>query len=133
MCSYFFYMFELIPKKDFKLDTSKTVLGLYEYVFIKGKKILARIDSGAVKSSIDVALAAELRLGPVIGSKIIRNVAGSTHRPLIDVSLKLCGRQIKASFTLQSRKHMNFKILIGQNILKQGFIIDPDKNDLIKK
>jgi len=112
---------------------NKTVLGLYEYVTINGQSILARIDSGAVRSSIDIDLAAKLKLGPVVGSKTVRNVHGSNTRPVIKTDILLCEKKINSSFTLQSRKHMNFKILIGQNILSQGFIINPNKNILIKK
>jgi hypothetical protein len=126
--------YELKLNKDSKIKVpNKTVLGLYEYVKIKGKKILARIDSGAVKSSIDVDLAAELKLGPIIGSRIIKNVHGANRRPLIELEANICNKKAKATFSLQSRKHMKFKILIGQNILTQGFIIDPNKNNLVKK
>jgi hypothetical protein len=112
---------------------NKTVLGMYEYVEIKGKKILARIDSGAVKSSIDLDLAVNLGVGPIVGSKKVRNVHGTTVRPVIEGKLKLADKNIIASFTLQSRKGMNFQVLIGQNILKDGFIIDPNKNYLKRK
>ena len=111
---------------------NKTVLGFYEYVKIGDKKVLARIDSGAVHSSIDLSFATSLDLGPVIGSKVVRNVHGSNERPIVEMNMILCKRDIKTKFTLQSRKTMNFKVLIGQNVLKKGFIIDPNKTILKK-
>ncbi len=110
----------------------KVVLGLYEYVTIKKKKVLARIDSGAVKSSIDLDLAKKLKLGPIIGTKKIKNVHGASVRKLIEQDAYLCSKKIKSIFTLQNRKKMKFKVLIGQNILTKGFVIDPNKRILVK-
>jgi len=126
--------YELKSNKELNIKVKDRVtIGLYEFVTIKGEKVIARIDSGAVKSSIDVDLAAKLLLGPIIGSKVIKNVHGSNRRPLIELEVKICDKKTKATFSLQSRKHMKFKILIGQNILTQGFIIDPNKNKIVKK
>ena len=110
----------------------KVVLGLYEHVTIKKRKVLARIDSGAVKSSIDLDLAKELKLGPVIGTKEIKNVHGSSVRKFIEQEVCLCSKKIKSIFTLQNRQKMKFKLLIGQNILTKGFVIDPNKKILVK-
>jgi len=121
---------ELNPEyKEINIQ-DKTVLGLYEYVTVADKKVLARIDTGAVSSSMDLSFASSLNLGPIIGSKVIRNVHGSNERPIVEIEVKLCGKKIKTKFTLQSRKGMNFKILIGQNFLTKGFIIDPNKTIL---
>ncbi len=126
------FMYSILSNKDEKVINikDKTILGLYEYVIIKGKKIPARIDSGAVRSSIDMDLAKELGINNIIGSKKIRNVHGSNLRPLIHASVTLCKKRLKTDFTLQSRTNMKFKVLIGQNILTKDFIIDPKKTIL---
>jgi hypothetical protein len=124
--------YKILKNKIQESLDSRIILGLYEYVTIKGKKVPARIDSGAVKSSIDINLAAELKLGPVVGTKKIRNVHGSNVRPVVSVGVKLCKKSMKADFTLQHRKSMKFKVLIGQNILFDHFIIDPKKTILKK-
>ena len=42
--------------------------------------------------------------------------------------IKMNGLVIEAEFTLADRAHMNYPLLIGQNILKKGnFLIDPNK------
>ena len=109
----------------------RIVIGLAEKVKIyhlKGNKIvIAKIDTGATKSSIDTNLAAELRLGPVIKSKLIKSAHGSKLRPIIEATIELSGKKIKSEFTLADRAHMKYRILIGQNILKDGFLIDPIK------
>ena len=109
----------------------RIVIGLAEKVKIyhlKGNKIvIAKIDTGATKSSIDTNLAAELGLGPVIKSKLIKSAHGSKLRPIIEATIELSGKKIKSEFTLADRAHMKYRILIGQNILKDGFLIDPIK------
>ena len=115
----------------YRILGGKVVIGLAEKVNIdysNGKKaVIAKIDTGATKSSIDTNLAAELRLGPVIKSKLVKSAHGSKLRPIIEASIELAGKRIKSEFTLADRAHMKYRILIGQNILKDGFLIDPTK------
>lgn len=103
------------------------VLGLLEKIRIKEREILAKVDTGASRSSIDVKLAKELGLGPVIKTKDVKNVHGRTARPIVKTSVIINGRKLTASFNLSDRKEMGYKILIGKNILKRGFLIDPSK------
>ena len=115
----------------YKVLNGKVVIGLAEKVSIKydrgSKIVVAKIDTGATKSSIDTNLAAELRLGPVIKSKLVKSAHGSKLRPIIEAQIELAGKKIKSEFTLADRAHMKYRILIGQNILKDGFLIDPTK------
>ncbi|MBU4501917.1 MAG: RimK/LysX family protein [Nanoarchaeota archaeon] len=105
----------------------KTVIGLIETVKINGKEVLARIDTGAEYSSIDESLAEELELGPVIREIKIRSASGKTRRPIIKTKLEIKGKILESEFNLANRKHMKYKILVGQDILKDGFLIDPEK------
>lgn len=110
----------------------RIILGLVEKVTLinskkKRKTVLSRIDTGATKSSIDVKLAADLNLGPVITSKLVKSAHGNKLRPVIEANITLAGKRIKEEFSLADRSHMKYRILIGQNILKKGFLIDPAK------
>jgi len=113
-----------------RLD-GRVVIGLVERVSIKfngGRRgITAKVDTGATKSSIDTNLAAELKLGPIIKSKLVKSAHGSKLRPIIEATIELAGKKIKSEFTLADRAHLKYRILIGQNILKNGFLIDPNK------
>ncbi|MBI2652238.1 ATP-dependent zinc protease [Candidatus Woesearchaeota archaeon] len=115
----------------YKMLGGKVVIGLAEKVNIRydrgKKKVIAKIDTGATKSSIDTNLAAELKLGPVIKSKLVKSAHGSKLRPIIEAEIELAGKKIKSEFTLADRAHMKYRILIGQNILKDGFLINPTK------
>lgn len=88
---------------------------------------MARIDTGATKSSVDARLAAELALGPVIKTKLVKSAAGNKLRPVIKASIRISGKSLKSEFTIADRSHMKYRVLIGQNILKKGFLIDPTK------
>ena len=111
----------------------KKVVGLTENITIfggdkKGRKIIARIDSGATKSSVDVKLAAELKLGPIIKTKLVKSTHGNTLRPVVKGKIKIAGKTITSELTIADRTYMKYRILIGQNILKDAnLIIDPHK------
>ena len=115
----------------YKKTDGKTVIGITEPVIMfskEGKRtIVAKIDTGASKSSIDVNLASQLKLGPIIKSKLVKSASGNKLRPVIESVIVLAGKKIKAEFTLADRWHMKYRILIGQNILKHGYLIDPSK------
>jgi hypothetical protein len=110
---------------------NKIIIGLTEKVIVKGesqnREVIARMDTGATKSSIDVSLAAELRLGPVIDSKLIRSAHGTKLRPVVEVNVEIKGKILRARFTVADRSQMRYPVLIGQNLLKNNFLIDPSR------
>ncbi len=117
-------------QKKAKKDKS-TIVGLTEKITIKGpggsKKLVARIDTGATMSSIDNKLASELKLGPVVRTKLVKSAHGNTVRPVMMASLRLTERDLKSRFTIADRTHMKYRVLIGQNILKKNFLVDCSK------
>ncbi len=111
--------------------THKIIIGLTARVVLFGKKgkkeVIARVDTGATKSSIDKGLAHELDLGPALGHARIKSAHGTRYRPVVTADVMLGGELMHAEFNIAEREHMKYKILIGQNILKKGFLIDPSK------
>ena len=109
----------------------KEVIGLTEKIKLIGQKkaktLIARIDTGATLGSIDKKLAKELNLGPVIRTKLVKSSHGQSQRPVVKARVKIASRRIRARFTLADRTNLKYKVLIGQNILKKRFMIDPDK------
>mgnify|MGYP006290726219 CR=1 FL=1 len=106
----------------------RSVVGIIEKVYFKddGKEgILAKIDTGATKSSIDIKLAGKLKLGPVIRSKVVKSAHGSKLRPIVEAQITLEGKNMKTELSLADRSHMKYQVLIGQDILKHGFFVDP--------
>ena len=108
----------------------KTIVGLTERITVFGdshKEVIARVDTGATKSSIDSNLAKELKLGPVLESKLVKTAHGNKLRPIIKAKIRIQDKIFEMKFTLSDRHHMRYRVLIGQNILKKGFLIDPSK------
>ncbi|MCF7798275.1 RimK/LysX family protein [Candidatus Woesearchaeota archaeon] len=112
-------------------DDEQHIIGFTEPVLCtsNGKhiQVRARIDTGASKSSIDEKLAKELGLGPILGEKTIRNAHGSSSRKFVDVTIELAGRKFTEHFTIADRSTMRFPVLIGRNILRKGFLINPKR------
>jgi hypothetical protein len=110
---------------------TKTIVGLVERVTLIGpggeRTVLARIDTGATRSSIDAKLADELRAGPAISTMKVRSAHGVTRRSVIAQKVIIGGRRMLMKFNIAERGAMKYKVLIGQNILKRGFLIDPGK------
>lgn len=110
---------------------NRTIVGLTEEVEILSKngplKIIARIDTGATNSAIDTKLRSELGLKNIQITKLIRSTHGNSVRPVVEGKVKIQGREMTANFTVADRSHMRYKLLIGQNVLKEGFLIDPTR------
>ena len=109
----------------------KILVGLTQKITIIGKKnkksVIARVDTGATKGSIDSKLASSLQLGPIIKTKLVKSAHGKEIRPVIAADIMIGSKKMKSEFTLADRQHLKYSVLLGQNILKKGFIIDPSK------
>ena len=111
----------------------KDILKIIEEVIVKDKeskdrKILAKVDTGATRSSLDTRLASELKLGPIVKTKLIKSSHGSSLRPVVEAEVTIKGKKLHTQFTLADRKRMKYKILIGVNTLREGdFLVDPSK------
>ena len=110
---------------------NKIILGLTARVIIFGKKgkkeVIARVDTGATKSSIDSSLAKELDLGPTLTHTRVKSTHGTRYRPVVTADISISGEIRHTELNIAEREHMKYKVLIGQNILKKGFLIDPSK------
>jgi hypothetical protein len=119
-------------KKKAEKKCGKLVIGLSEPITLIGakgkKKVIAKVDTGADKSSIDLNLAAELQLGPVVKISLIKSASGNRKRPIIGSDVVFAGKKMKVQFSIADRSHMKYRVLIGRNILKKGFLIDPSKD-----
>jgi len=117
----------------YQRHNGKKIIGLIESITLEGKdgrkkEVLAKIDTGATKGSIDINLASELNIGPIIGTKLVKSAHGNSLRPMASIKIKIAGAEVKAKFTLADRNHMKYAVLIGQNALRKGeFLIDPKK------
>jgi len=108
-----------------------TVVGFVEKVIIHTKDsdrtFNARIDSGAKSNSIDMVLAKKIGILPGSKTTVVKNANGQTVRPVVNIVVTVAGRKIKGRFTLASRAHLKYQVLIGRDILKKHFIVDSSK------
>lgn len=93
------------------------------------KTVEARIDTGAVRSSIDRKLANEL--GLLDKANILwkdryeyRSASGLQTRPVISIKYYLAGRRIKSSASVADRSKLSTPFLVGRNDMA-GFLVKP--------
>jgi len=109
------------------LIEGRIVLGLVEKVKVNGHEVLARIDTGAKKNSISKELVKKFGFGKPIKKMKIRTSTGKERRDVLEGELEIGGRKIKTLFNTANRSHMKYPVLIGREVLTQGFLIDPNK------
>lgn len=111
-----------------KVMTTPHVLGVIEDVAIKTKDgpvvIQAKVDSGALRSSIDEKLAQDLGLEEGPGKLLIRSANGERVRDTVKISYELAGRKVNSVATVTDRSQMAYPMIIGR-IDMAGFLIDP--------
>jgi len=63
---------------------------------------------------------------PVHDRRTVRSSSGhSEDRLVVLMDVSLCGRTVPAQITLTSRDEMVFRMLIGREALRQGYVVDP--------
>jgi len=132
-----------------KPSHSNTIAGWREWIALPDAGvpwIKAKIDTGARTSSIhafdvedsgdsvafwvhpwqdssDDACRIELA---VHDRRVVRSSSGhEEERIVVLMPVRLVGRTIDAELTLSNRDSMGFRMLIGREALKQGFVVDP--------
>jgi hypothetical protein len=96
------------------------------------KNILAKIDTGADYSSIDIELAQEFNLideKKFLGVILVKNSNGKTRRKVYWTQITLKNQKIKTIFTVVNRSHLKYKILIGRADL-ENFLVKPSQENL---
>lgn len=133
-------------------DHSSTFTGWREWVGLPGigvPWIKAKIDTGAQTSALHASDIAEFERDgedwvrftvqpwqlteedavtvelPVHDRRTVRSSSGhAQERPVVLVDLRLAGRELAAEMTLTDRDEMVFRMLIGREALRRGFVVD---------
>ncbi|WP_310017634.1 RimK/LysX family protein [Microbacterium resistens] len=68
---------------------------------------------------------------PVFDRRDVRSSSGHAQsRLVVLLDLTLVGRRVTAEVTLSNRSEMGFRMLIGREALRQGFLVDPARSFL---
>jgi len=123
-------------------DKTKTVIGSVEEVvlFPWGVKLPARIDTGTGMTSLDVRdltvknRVAQFRLPekygnnlislPIIGYCKVRSADSRGRRPVVEIELCVGSKRMRVQVNLTNRSHLEYPLIVGRNVLNQGFIVD---------
>ncbi|WP_344754891.1 ATP-dependent zinc protease family protein [Leifsonella bigeumensis] len=135
---------------------SSTIVGWREWVSLPGigvPWIKAKLDTGARSSALhafdieesadgervrfkvrpwqrSVEDAVEVEC-PVHDRRMVRSSSGhSEARIVVLVEVGISGRTVLAETTLSNRDQMGFRMLIGREALRQGFLVNPRKSFL---
>lgn len=104
-------------------STASPTIGYTEEIAVSGRDgvetVVAKADTGAKRSSIDINLAATIGAGPIKGTTAVKSAIGSgaKTRSLVDIHIGLpdCWETVTAS--MEDRDEMSYPILIGRDIL----------------
>jgi hypothetical protein len=113
---------------------AKKTIGLIEKVKIYGNgesvEAEALVDTGAKMTSIDLTLAGQAKLGPVV--RIFKTKAPITktidQRAVVKAKIEVKGKKFIVEANLNDRSHMKFPVLIGRNLLYGNFVVDVSKS-----
>jgi hypothetical protein len=68
---------------------------------------------------------------PVHDRRLVRSSSGHTEeRYVVLMELRLLGETVTAEVTLSSRDEMGFRMLVGREALRQGFLVDSGRSYL---
>jgi RimK family alpha-L-glutamate ligase len=99
-------------------------IGFTEQVVVSGtsgtKTVVAKSDSGAARTSIDLGLAADIGAGPIHTVSRVRSGSSkeTTSRPVVDLVVGIGGQQYTVAANIQDRTHMHHPLLLGRDVLK---------------
>lgn len=110
-------------------------------------RLTARIDTGAATTSLDarnlkmMGDLVEFRLPDPHGNQLIRlplksmrNVrssSGQQQRPVVELTICLGGKKMAVDVNLANRSHMAYPLLVGRNVLEQGFLVDVRQSGIL--
>lgn len=109
----------------------RTISALEEIV-IRGKnkvkkRVVAKIDTGAWRTSVSKKLAEELGLldeSNILWTKKVKSSLGEEERPIISLRFKMAGRKITTPASVAKRMSLKYPVIIGRKDLK-GYLVDP--------
>jgi hypothetical protein len=81
---------------------------------------VAKADTGASRTSIDLGLAGEIGAGPIQSKTTVKSGSkkSSTSRPLVEIAVGIRGLWHPVTVSVEDREHMDYPVLIGRDLLR---------------
>lgn len=101
----------------------------------KRVKIMAKVDTGAWRTSINEDIAREYGLldeKNILWENSVRSSLGSERRPVIRLTFWLAGLKVTTPASVAKRGRLKYQMIIGRKNLK-GFLVDPDIRKKLKE
>jgi len=118
-----------VPWIKAKLDTGARSSTMHAYdlsIVARGKGVRFKVRPW--QRSVEDAVEVEL---PVHDRRIVRSSSGHTERRyVVLLDVEIAGRIVRAETTLSNRDQMGFRMLVGRQALRQGFVVDPGRSFL---
>jgi len=113
-----------------------TVIGQNEQVILTNPEtneqvqVLAKVDTGADRSSIDTGLAEALGLDLESAETVtVTSATGEEERSLVGVNISLAGRTFPSTVSVNDRSSLSTDMILGQNDLA-GFLVSTTQDQL---
>ena len=120
-------------EEDIEEKSGKKVIGVSEVVELFDKnghnhQILAKVDTGAYRTTLCETLAKKLQISSVVGHKKVRGALGEDERPIIRLEYIMDKNKVSTEAFVAKREAMKYDMIIGRRDLK-NYIIDPSHVD----
>ena len=120
-----------VPWIKAKLDTGARTSSLHAFDLVevrRGDVAYARFGIRPWQDSDDDTVVVEC---PIHDRRSVRSSSGhAEERIVVLLDVVLRGRTVSAEVTLTNRDEMGFRMLIGREALRQGFVVDPARSFL---
>lgn len=105
---------------------------IYSFDQKESIKIMAKVDTGADRTSIDKVAAEQLGLlnkKNIVEIKFVHSGLGRQERKIVNLKYQIKGRVISTQASVTDRTHLKYPMLIGVKDIG-GFLVDPDRKHL---
>ncbi len=116
--------------------SGKKVIGIREKIKIFGPnekqyETIAKIDTGAYRTSLCYSVAEKLNLNKIIKKKSVRSALGNEERDIVNLKFSLDNLLIDTEAFLARRENMKHDMIIGRKDIKK-YLVDAAKNVRLK-
>jgi hypothetical protein len=119
-----------VPRIKAKIDTGARSSALHAYdieIVRRGGRPHVRFVIHPLQRDAS-RVAAE---APLLDERVVRSSSGhATRRPVIRTTVEILGERRDVDLTLVLRDEMGFRMLLGREALRGGFLVDPGRSYL---